>query len=225
MGAALIELRQYRCRPGQRDAMMAMFEHHFRPAYAQAGARILGSFAAQEQPDLWVWLRAFDTPAARPAVLERFYGGAVWRQHGQACNALLADTREARLLRLHGGCLDQALDASASRYVLRLWRPRAARRAAVLQALEDSARDPGYALLLDCPVALALAGQRRVRRGPCVLSLQRWTEAIPPAIPATEERLTALCHLPPLCLTLQALSARQATLTPNPDSTEGAHRG
>lgn len=94
----LFELRRYRTRPGRRDALVAMFEAHFRAAYEAAGATILASWTVPDEPDRWVWIRAFADAAARRRALEGFYGGAVWAGLKDACNATIADAREARVL-------------------------------------------------------------------------------------------------------------------------------
>jgi hypothetical protein len=95
----LFELRRYRARPGRRDELIAMFEAHFRAAYEAAGATILASWTVPDEPDRWVWIRAFTDAAARRRALEGFYGGEVWSRLGPACNATIADAREARVLR------------------------------------------------------------------------------------------------------------------------------
>lgn len=95
----LFELRRYRARPGRRDELIAMFEAHFRAAYEAAGATILASWTVPDEPDRWVWIRAFTDAAARRRALEGFYGGEVWSRLGPACNATIADAREAWVLR------------------------------------------------------------------------------------------------------------------------------
>ncbi len=99
---ALFELRSYSARPGQRDALIDMFESIFLDAYQASGAQILGTFRSLDDPDRWVWIRAFEDAASRGQVLERFYGGEVWKRNAAACNALIADVAEAFLLRAAG---------------------------------------------------------------------------------------------------------------------------
>lgn len=102
----IFELRRYRARPGQRDALVAMFEANFRPAYEAAGATILGSWTVLAEPDMWVWMRAFPDSAARRQALAAFYGGPVWGHLAAACNATIADARDARVLRaINAGAL------------------------------------------------------------------------------------------------------------------------
>lgn len=95
----LFEMRRYRTRAGRRDELIAMFEAHFRPAYEAAGAVILASWTVPDEPDRWVWIRAFTDATARRRALDRFYGGEVWAARKAACSQTLADASEARVLR------------------------------------------------------------------------------------------------------------------------------
>lgn len=95
----LFELRSYAAHPGQRDTLIDMFESIFLDAYQASGARILGTFRALDDPDRWVWIRAFANAASRGQVLRDFYAGEVWKRHAAACNNLIADVAAAILLR------------------------------------------------------------------------------------------------------------------------------
>lgn len=95
----LFELRSYVARPGRRDELIDMFERIFLDAYEVAGARIVGTFRALDDPDRWVWIRAFADAASRGAALRAFYGGEIWLRNATACDALIANVAEALLLR------------------------------------------------------------------------------------------------------------------------------
>ncbi len=95
----LFELRCYRTQPGRRDDLIRMFETHFCPAYEAGGATILASWTVPQNPNLWIWIRAFASGAQRRRALERFYGGAVWRRLAKDCRATIADARTSFLLR------------------------------------------------------------------------------------------------------------------------------
>lgn len=96
---SLFELRRYRTRPGRRDDLIEMFEAHFCPAYEAGGATILASWTVPEDPNLWVWIRAFPNHRERRLALERFYGGEVWGRLASACRATIADSGTSFLLR------------------------------------------------------------------------------------------------------------------------------
>ena len=196
MDAPLIELRQYRCQQGQRDEMMAMFEAHFRPAYEAAGARILVSFRVAQSPDLWLWMRAFDSAAARVPVLQAFYGSAVWAALKADCNALLLDCREARLLRPRQGDLAALRQAGWQGLSLSLWRPRPGQRARHWQALQQFSAGEGWLWSDDEADAEAMKlaqAERPTRRGACLCWLhERAVPAWPTGLPAPHQQLRLL---------------------------------
>lgn len=76
-----------------------MFERYFLDAYEGAGATIVATCRDLDDPDRWVWMRAFDDGAAREAALARFYTSDTWRTRAEACNATIADVGDAWLLR------------------------------------------------------------------------------------------------------------------------------
>jgi quinol monooxygenase YgiN len=104
---AVIELRQYTLHPGQRDALIALFEREFVESQEAAGMHVLGTFRDLDDPDRFVWLRGFDAMAGRADALGRFYGGPVWQAHRDAANATIADSDNVFLLP-PAGC-DQGL--------------------------------------------------------------------------------------------------------------------
>jgi hypothetical protein len=113
----VIELRQYTLRPGMRDVLIELFEADLEPAQEQCGMRILGMFRDVEDPQRFVWLRAFAAIEDRARSLSAFYGGPVWRRHRLAANATMIDSDDVLLLRpgWPGSQLDFDLDPSARR--------------------------------------------------------------------------------------------------------------
>ncbi len=95
---SVFELRSYATQPGRRDELITMFEEHFLDAYERAGALILGTFRHLDDPDRWVWIRAFGDLQTREAALQGFYTAETWLSRADACNATIADVSDARLL-------------------------------------------------------------------------------------------------------------------------------
>ena len=95
----VLELRQYTLHPGRRDELIDLFERHFLDGQEACGMRVLGQFRDADNPDRFVWLRAFrDLPSRAPA-LASFYGGPLWRAHRNAANATMIDSDNVLLLR------------------------------------------------------------------------------------------------------------------------------
>ena len=55
------ELREYRCLDGQRDNWVKFMEEEIIPFQVSKGMVILGSFTGQEEEDLYIWLRRFES--------------------------------------------------------------------------------------------------------------------------------------------------------------------
>jgi quinol monooxygenase YgiN len=98
----IVELRQYTLHPGQRDALIDLFDREFVETQEAHGMRVLGQFRDLDQPDLFVWLRGFADMDSRRRALEAFYGGPVWAAHRAAANATMIDSDDVLLLRPAG---------------------------------------------------------------------------------------------------------------------------
>lgn len=98
----VVELRQYTLKPGRRDELIALFEREFVESQEEAGMTLIGQFRDLDDPDRFVWLRAFPDMEARRRALETFYGGAIWQAHRAAANATMIDSDDVLLLRRLG---------------------------------------------------------------------------------------------------------------------------
>ncbi|MEV7526243.1 NIPSNAP family protein [Streptomyces sp. NPDC091371] len=95
----VVELRQYTLHPGARDTLINLFEREFVTGQEAAGITVGGRFRDLDDPDRFVWLRAFPDMAARERALRAFYGGPVWQAHREAANATMLDSDDVLLLR------------------------------------------------------------------------------------------------------------------------------
>jgi quinol monooxygenase YgiN len=98
----IFELRDYTLRPGQREALIDLFEREFIESQEAVGAHILGTFRDLDAPDHFVWIRSFADMAARLGALSAFYDGPVWRAHREAANATMIDADNVHLLHAVG---------------------------------------------------------------------------------------------------------------------------
>ncbi len=96
---AVLELRQYTLHPGRRDDLIALFEREFIEPQEDAGITVVGTFRDLDDPDRFVWLRAFADMPARADGLGAFYGGPVWKRHREEANATMLDSDNVLLLR------------------------------------------------------------------------------------------------------------------------------
>ncbi|MFF9062370.1 NIPSNAP family protein [Streptomyces sp. NPDC101213] len=96
---SIVELRQYTLRPGARETLIELFEREFVTGQQAVGITVGGRFRDLDDPDRFVWLRAFPDMAHRRRALEAFYTGPVWREHRDAANATMIDSDDVLLLR------------------------------------------------------------------------------------------------------------------------------
>ncbi|GAA1307482.1 NIPSNAP family protein [Pseudonocardia xinjiangensis] len=94
----VLELRRYTLHPGRRDELVALFEREFVEPQEALGAQVVGTFRDVDDPDAFVWVRAFADMAARHRALTGFYGGPVWKAHREAANATMITFDDVLLL-------------------------------------------------------------------------------------------------------------------------------
>lgn len=75
----LFELRQYRMRPGKKDAWVKLMEEEIIPFQTEKGMVIVGSWVGEKEEDLYVWMRRFDSEAERVRLYEAVYQSDRWK--------------------------------------------------------------------------------------------------------------------------------------------------
>ena len=75
----LFELRQYRTRPGQREAWDKLMEEVIIPFQVSKGMVVVGSFINQEEDDHYVWIRRFESEEERVAQYKAVYETDFWK--------------------------------------------------------------------------------------------------------------------------------------------------
>jgi len=96
---AVMELRQYTLKPGQRETLIDLFDGKFVAGQEEAGMQVIGQFRDLDAPDRFVWLRGFAGIPQRKRALETFYGGPVWKDNRSAANDTMIDSDNVLLLR------------------------------------------------------------------------------------------------------------------------------
>ena len=75
----LFELRQYRMRPGKKDAWVKLMEEEIIPFQSEKGMVIIGSWVGEKEEDLYVWMRRFDSEEERVRLYEAVYQSDRWK--------------------------------------------------------------------------------------------------------------------------------------------------
>jgi hypothetical protein len=73
------ELRQYRVKPGQRDSWVKLMEQKIIPFQISKGMVVIGSFIGQEEEDLYVWVRRFESEEERERLYKEVYESDYWQ--------------------------------------------------------------------------------------------------------------------------------------------------
>src|SRR5499426_155968 len=94
------ELRQYRMRPGQREKWVKFMEEEIIPFQVARGMVIVGSFVGQEEEDLYVWIRRFESEAERKRLYDAVYESDYWKNEIAPKVATLIDREQIKVTRL-----------------------------------------------------------------------------------------------------------------------------
>ena len=73
------ELRQYRTQPGQRDNWVKFMEDKIIPFQVSQGMVVVGSFVCQEEEDLYIWIRRFESEEERERLYKAVYDSDYWK--------------------------------------------------------------------------------------------------------------------------------------------------
>lgn len=80
----IIEVRTYKIKPGLRDRFIQLFESRAVPVQQSLGIKVLGPLLDVENPDVFVFLRAFPSMAERDRMKNLFYEGPIWKEELEA---------------------------------------------------------------------------------------------------------------------------------------------
>ena len=83
------ELRQYHCKPGQRERWVKFMEETIIPFQVSKGMVVVGSFVAQEEDDLYVWIRRFESEEERAQLYKAVYESDYWKGLAPQINEML----------------------------------------------------------------------------------------------------------------------------------------
>ncbi len=73
------ELREYKTLPGQRENWVNYMESVIIPFQVSQGMTIVGSFVGQEDDDLYIWVRRFESDDERDRLYAAVYDSDFWK--------------------------------------------------------------------------------------------------------------------------------------------------
>ena len=75
---AFFELRQYRIKDGRMNEWVEFMETEIIPYQVSKGMVVVGSFVAEEEEDLYIWIRRFENEEEREKLYEAVYQDPDW---------------------------------------------------------------------------------------------------------------------------------------------------
>ena len=76
----IVEVRSYRITPGKRDEFIDLFKKRAIPALQSHGMKIVGPFVDLENPNKFMFIRAFPSMEDLHRMKAEFYGGKLWKE-------------------------------------------------------------------------------------------------------------------------------------------------
>jgi hypothetical protein len=76
--AMFFELRQYRIKKGKMKQWVKYMEEVLLPFQISQGMVVIGSFVGQEEKDLYVWIRRFESEQERKKLYKKVYESETW---------------------------------------------------------------------------------------------------------------------------------------------------
>lgn len=73
------EFRYYRTKEGCREAFVKLMEEEVIPYQVSKGMVVVGSFVGEQEQDLYVWIRRFDSEEQREALYKAVYDTDTWK--------------------------------------------------------------------------------------------------------------------------------------------------
>ena len=96
----IVEVRTYKIKEGQRQRFLDFFESKSVPAQRRKGMSILGPLVDLENPDVFIWLRAFPSLEERDRMTSAFYEGEEWKTEMEAIAMPMLEEYKVALTRM-----------------------------------------------------------------------------------------------------------------------------
>lgn len=94
------ELRQYRTKPGKRHDWVKLMEEKIIPFQVSQGMVVLGSFVGEQEDDLYVWIRRFESEEAREMLYAKVYQSDYWQNEISPLVGDMLDRERIQVTRL-----------------------------------------------------------------------------------------------------------------------------
>ena len=103
----IVEVRTYKTKPGMRDAFIAVFESRSIAGQRAAGMQVTGPLVDLEDPDVFIFMRAFPSLEERDRMKSAFYDGDEWKNELEAIGMPMLETYSAVLTEASPGFVNE----------------------------------------------------------------------------------------------------------------------
>ena len=94
------ELREYRIKDGKRDKWVKVMEEKIIPFQMSKGMVAVGSFVAKDEPDLYVWIRRFESEDEAKRLYKEVYESDYWKTKIKPYADEMLDRERMRVVKL-----------------------------------------------------------------------------------------------------------------------------
>jgi hypothetical protein len=102
----IVEVRTYKIKDGLREQFLDFFVNRAVPAQRSKGMLVVGPLLDIENPDVFVWLRAFPSLEERDRMKSAFYDGDEWRNELEAIAMPMLEKYSVTLTKMSPGFVD-----------------------------------------------------------------------------------------------------------------------
>ena len=94
------EHREYRIKDGKRELMVKLMEEDIIPFQVSKGIVVVGSFVSMDDPDIYVWIRRFDSKEEAERLYKEVYDSDYWKNEIGPQVGEILDRESIRVTRL-----------------------------------------------------------------------------------------------------------------------------
>ncbi len=94
------ELREYRIKDEKRDRWVKLMEEDIIPFQVSKGMVFIASFVAPDEPDLYVWIRRFESEEEAERLYKEVYESDYWKTEIKPQANEMLDRERMRITRL-----------------------------------------------------------------------------------------------------------------------------
>ena len=94
------ELREYRIRDGKRDRWVKVMEEKIIPFQISKGMVAVASFVSIDEPDLYVWIRRFESEEEAERLYKDVYESDYWKNEIKPLADEMLDRERMRIIKL-----------------------------------------------------------------------------------------------------------------------------